>query len=130
METKPVGESMGGTLTLIADNEKDVLKLQPDDLLFIESSDNYCTIVHLKDEPVGAGKLLKPLLRSSLSRLETQINRPHIVRCHRSYVVNLNRVERVTGNAQGYKLHLLNGQLQVPVARKYNDTLVTELKSL
>lgn len=113
------------TLTLVADNEKDRLTLQAADLLFIESSDNYCTIAHLKD-----GKLQKPLLRSSLSRLEKQIALAHIVRCHRSYVVNLDRVERVTGNAQGYKLHLLGGQVLLPVARQYNDSLVAELKAL
>ena len=72
----------------------------------------------------------KPLLRSSLSRLEKQIDQPHIVRCHRSYVVNINRVERVTGNAQGYKLHLFAGQFLIPVARQYNESLVAGLKDL
>lgn len=112
-------------LTLIAENEKDTLTFPAEALLFIESSDNYCTVAYLKNnQPV------KPLLRSSLSRLEKQIAQPHVVRCHRSYVVNLNRVERVTGNAQGYKLHLLDGQFQIPVARQYNDTLVAELRVL
>ena len=112
-------------ITLVADNEKDTLTLLADELLFIESSDNYCTIVYRKN-----GRLTKPLVRSSLSRLEKKIARPHIVRCHRSYVVNLNQIERVTGNAQGYKLHLLEGQFQIPVARQYNETLVAELKAL
>jgi DNA-binding LytR/AlgR family response regulator len=112
-------------LRLTAENEKDHLSLPAADLLFIESSDNYCTVVYLKN-----GQPAKPLLRSSLSRLENQLNRAHIVRCHRSYLVNLDRVERVTGNAQGYKLHLLNGQFIIPVARQYNDTLVAELKAL
>ncbi len=113
------------TLTLIADNEKDAVMFLAEDLLFIESSDNYCTVVHLKNEQVS-----KSLLRSSLSRLEKQVAQPHSVRCHRSYVVNLNRVERVTGNAQGYKLHLFSGQFVVPVARQYNETLIAELKAL
>ncbi|GAB4005804.1 LytTR family DNA-binding domain-containing protein [Spirosoma migulaei] len=118
-------EIVGTTVTLVADNEKDKLVLSAESLIFIESSDNYCTVVHLKN-----GQPVKPLLRSSLGRLEKQIAKPHIVRCHRSYVVNLNRVERVTGNAQGYKLHLLDGQFQIPVARQYNETLVAELKTL
>jgi hypothetical protein len=117
-------------LTLVADNEKDSITLSPADLLFIESSDNYSTVVYLKNNPTGQLQPVKPLLRSSLSRLEGQITSPHIVRCHRSYIVNLDRIERVTGNAQGYKLHLLGGQFQVPVARKYNETLVAELKAL
>ena len=119
------------TLTLIADNEKDTLKLRPDALLFIESSDNYCTVVHLKSTPTSTDQPVKSLLRSSLSRFETQLEgQPHIVRCHRSFVVNLDRVERVTGNAQGYKLHLFGGQFQVPVARRFNDNLISQLKSL
>jgi hypothetical protein len=113
------------TVTLVADNEKDKLVLLIESLIFIESSDNYCTVVYLKN-----GQTAKPLLRSSLARLEKQIAQPHIVRCHRSFVVNLNRVERVTGNAQGYKLHLTGGQFQIPVARQYNETLVAELKTL
>ncbi|ADB41711.1 LytTR family DNA-binding domain-containing protein [Spirosoma linguale] len=126
--TAPVGpatEPVNATVTLVADNEKDSVSLDAEDLLFVESSDNYCTVTYLKNKQVA-----KPLLRSSLSRLEKQITQPYIVRCHRSYIVNLNRVERVTGNAQGYKLHLLSGQFIVPVSRQYNETLIAELKAL
>lgn len=122
-------------LNLVADNEKDSLTLGADKLLFIESSDNYCTVVYLAYTAAGTEQSLKPLLRTSLSRLETQLARSqgsgsHIVRCHRSYIVNLSRVERVTGNAQGYKLHLMGGQFQVPVARRFNDTLIARLKTV
>lgn len=112
-------------ITLLADNEKDILTLSPADLLFIESSDNYCTVYHIYN-----GKLRKPLLRSSLSRMENQLAAyPHLVRCHRSFIVNLDKVERVTGNAQGYKLHLFGSELEVPVARRYNETLVARLRA-
>lgn len=111
-------------ITLIAENEKDTLTLSPTSLLCVESSDNYCTIYFVQD-----GKLQKPLLRSSLSRVESQLaDHSRLVRCHRSFIVNLDRVERVTGNAQGYKLHLLHGEIEVPVARRYNETLVVELR--
>ena len=113
------------SITLLADNEKDTLTLVATDLLYIESSDNYCTVVYHQGEKVN-----KPLLRSSLSRLAGQINQPRIVRCHRSYLVNLDRVARVTGNAQGYKLHLTDDTFTIPVSRQYNDTLVAELKGL
>ncbi|UTA67947.1 LytTR family DNA-binding domain-containing protein [Emticicia sp. 21SJ11W-3] len=115
-------EEKGITLKLIAENEKDVLELKADDLLFIESSDNYSTVVYNQ-----AQTLQKVLLRSSLTRLENQINQPAIVRCHRSYIVNLSKVEKVTGNAQGYKLHLQLFELTIPVARKYSE-IVDKLK--
>lgn len=120
------GGSLAGNelLILVAENGKDSLQLTLADLLAMESSDNYCTVFYVKN-----GSLAKELIRSSLSRLEHQLGEEApFARCHRSYVVNLDRVERVSGNAQGYKLHLLNSQLVVPVARKYNDTLVAGLK--
>lgn len=108
--------------TFIAENEKDVLHLPSKSLFFIESSDNYSTIYFEKEQ-----KLQKEILRSSLVRLESQIAYPNIIRCHRSFIVNLEKVARVTGNAQGYQLHLIDFTLQVPVARKYSE-IVTKLK--
>lgn len=129
-------------IRLIAENERDTFTLPPTHLLAIESSDNYCTVFFALKQT-----LAKELMRSSLSRLEKQLTNLQevnqqkqpmsathpsrvFVRCHRSYVVNLEQVERISGNAQGYKLHLLNGQLTVPVARKYNDTLIANLGKL
>jgi len=124
--SEPTSAATAAALTFLAENEKDTFEVRPGDLLFIESSDNYSTFHYLKN-----GQPAKTLLRSSLSRLEGQLtSQPSLVRCHRSYIVNLLNVEKVTGNAQGYKLHLHDGAYQVPVARKYNDSLVSELKRL
>lgn len=127
----PVAADPPLSITLTAENEKDRLSVPAADLLYIESSDNYSTVVYLNN-----GQPARTLLRSSLSRLEGQLvsapatGHAPLVRCHRSYMVNLEKVEKVTGNAQGYKLHLHDGQFQIPVARKYNDTLVAQLKAL
>lgn len=107
-------------ITFIAENEKDKIQVSVADLLYIESSDNYATIVFWKKD-----KLQKELIRGSLSRLESQISQNFIQRCHRSYIVNLHQVVSVSGNAQGYKLHFENTDLLVPVARKY-ASLVTQ----
>ncbi|QHL87998.1 LytTR family transcriptional regulator [Nibribacter ruber] len=99
-------------ITLIAENGKDTLTLEAAHLLYIEASDNYCTVFYLQNNA-----LQKHLLRSSLSRLENQITQLEVVRCHRSYLVNLDRVQNVSGNAQGYKLHFAQTGQTVPVAR-------------
>ncbi len=107
----------------IAENEKDKLSVNADDVLYVESSDNYCTIYFLQEE-----KCQKVILRSSLSRLEQQVNdKQHIVRCHRSFIVNLKQVAAVSGNAQGYKFHLHHNNMMVPVARK-NASLVEQFR--
>ncbi|MDZ7934123.1 MAG: LytTR family DNA-binding domain-containing protein [Emticicia sp.] len=115
-ENKPVIESKA--LKLMAENEKDFLEFDAENLFYIESSDNYSTVCFEKNQ-----KLQKELLRSSLTRLEGQISTENIVRCHRSFIVNLDKVEKITGNAQGYKLHLTIPELLVPVARKYSEVV-------
>ncbi|KPM48648.1 LytR/AlgR family response regulator transcription factor [Jiulongibacter sediminis] len=108
-------------IELTAENGIDKIEFESNELLFIESADNYSKVVLKTSEP--------ELLRSSLSRLESQILSKNIKRCHRSFIVNLDKVERVTGNAQGYKLHLEGSETLVPVARKYSE-LVHELREV
>ena len=88
----------------------------------MESADNYAIIYLIEN-----GAQRKEMLRSSLTRLLSQINDTEVVRCHRSYIVNLSQVQEVSGNAQGYKLHLENCDALVPVARKYSE-IVEKLK--
>jgi hypothetical protein len=106
------------TLKLLAENGKDFLEIESTELRYIESSDNYSTVYFYKN-----GTLNKSLLRSSLTRLESQIADTKIVRTHRSYIVNLASVVKVSGNAQGFKLHFENMPVIIPVARKYSNVL-------
>ena len=109
-------------LNLVAENGKDVYKIKCADLLYIESTDNYSSLYILDN-----GKSKKDLIRSTLSKIEIVLNDTNIVRCHRSYIVNLDHVAKVSGNAQGFKLHLSSGEIVVPVARKYS-AIIERLK--
>ena len=42
-------------------------------------------------------------------------------RCHRAYIVNLDKIEQVEGNAQGYKLKLQGTEDLIPVSRNLNS---------
>jgi hypothetical protein len=117
------GVDLPQTIVFIAENEKDTLAVSVNDLLFIESADNYSEIVFVQN-----GTSEKVLLRGSLSSFEEQAHHPDIVRCHRSFVVNLQQVESISGNAQGYKLQLKNCDSPVPVARRYGDLVAAYFK--
>ncbi len=107
-------EVADSTIELLAENGKDKLTLKQTQLFYIESADNYSSVYSLQNN-----KPVIDLIRGSLTRLEEQIKSPEIVRCHRSYIVNLNQVDSLTGNAQGYKLHFKEISAVVPLARKY-----------
>ena len=64
--------------------------------------------------------LKKVTYRITLSSFEVQLTETtSLIRCHRSYIVNLEKVEKISGNAQGLKLELKNESEIVPVSRKY-----------
>ncbi len=106
----------------ISSNLKDTsFVLDESQFLFAKSEGNYIEINTL-NEPVKVYRL-------NLKELDHQIQSNYLLRCHRSYLVNLVRVERITGNAQGLKLYFPGG-LKVPVSRKYINQVRTQLVDL
>ena len=112
-------------ITFIAENEKDKIELVPEQLLYIESADNYSNIVFIENE-----RIKKQLMRSSLKRIESQVKFDFIVRCHRTFIVNLKNVKNVEGNAAGYKLSFEIESYFVPVSRNYGNSILEKLKAL
>jgi hypothetical protein len=108
-------------LHLSADNEREVFTVASGDLLFLESQDNYVTVVYLHE-----GRRQTRLLRSSLKRLEAMLP-ANCQRCHRSFVVNLVQVRACHGNQHGLKLHFAGGDEPVPVSRAYAGAILAAL---
>ncbi|NIT56621.1 MAG: hypothetical protein GWN00_10430 [Aliifodinibius sp.] len=123
--TAQASHKTNSKIKLVSENNTDTLILSPEDLLVIQSSDNYSTIIW--EEGL---EIKKTLLRSTLKRLAAQIKFAHIVRCHRSYIVNLMRVYSVSGNANGYKLYLKGYPEAVPVARGYGKEVMQILERI
>lgn len=111
-------------LILIAENERDKLEIKLEDLLFIESQDNYSSVVI-----VEGLKVKKQLIRSSLKRLESQIQSKMVKRCHRAFMVNLSKVAKVEGNAAGYILSFSESETKVPVSRNYGPEVMSYFKT-
>lgn len=124
-DPEPLKNVSSGKLVLIAENEKDKFELEANDLLYIESADNYSNVVFTEN-----GKLNRQLIRGSLKRLETQLNEPFILRCHRTYIVNLNNVIKVEGNAAGYRLFFEQDKDPVPVSRGFGPFIIEKLKTI
>ncbi|WP_224996463.1 LytTR family DNA-binding domain-containing protein [Cesiribacter sp. SM1] len=108
---------------LSGENKDEAIQLNLQDLLYIAAAGNY-TEIH----QCNGNEIKKSLLRSSLSRLEDQLGEiPLIARCHRSYLVNLEQVIRVSGNAQGYQLHLKGSHQRVPVGRSFAKKILEQI---
>ncbi len=105
-------ELAGQRIFLIGENQNERLEIDADRLFYVKASDNYVEAFH------GIGGTDRKVLRGSLRSFEDQLkDHPQFHRCHKSYVVNMDLVERVSGNAQGLRLHLKGGSAEVPVSR-------------
>jgi hypothetical protein len=104
-------------ITIFSENQKDELKLQLSNLLFIQAADNYIEVHYLEQQ-----KLKKVLIRNSLKQIEQDlIQHPVLFRCHKSFLVNIKKISSFSGNAQGYRLHFKETVFKVPVSRKLNE---------
>ncbi len=92
--------------------KSDDFDLNIERFLFAKSDGNYLEFYFEEDET-------KQLKRISIKELASQlVSYPFIFKSHRSFIVNLTKVKKVAGNAQGYKLQLKGSKESAPVSRQ------------
>lgn len=100
-------------LLFVADGGYDQLEIPVPNLLFVESADNYVKITYTQQN-----KVTTTMLRQTMKKVAMQCSGyKNLLRCHRSYMVNIDNVREVEGNAQGLKLHMKYDAGFVPVSR-------------
>jgi hypothetical protein len=111
-------------VTLVGENQDENLTLPLSNILYLAAQDNYVQVFFLEN-----GQLKQRLLRATLRKMEeTLAGYPAFFRCHRTYLVNFERVENISGNAQGYRLHLSGAPDTIPVSRSLNEQVRTRLR--
>jgi hypothetical protein len=114
------------TIVISSETKGELLVLAPINLLYINAADNYVKLNFLEN-----GVITNRLFRTTLKTIEAQLaGYPQFFRCHRTHIVNLEKVIHITGNAQGYKLHLNETADIIPVSRSLNNTVTQKLKSI
>ena len=96
--------------------------LKDESFSFNEDDFNYAIAVgnYIDVSILVENTLKRVTYRVTLSSFEAQLaESSSLIRCHRSYVVNLKKVENISGNAQGLKFKLKNQSELIPVSRKY-----------
>jgi DNA-binding LytR/AlgR family response regulator len=94
------------------------------DLLYLEASENYVTVHYLDHTQPN-----RMLLRNSMKRMEEQLSEFPVVRCHRSYMVNLSLVKVAKKTKTGMVVELSTAvPIRLPVSETYKDEVVRRLK--
>lgn len=118
METEVIKSTI-----LSGENADDQLEVEAVDIICINAAENYVEVYFRNGDAVE-----RKLLRSTLKSVRQQLREyTSFYRCHRSWIVNLDHVSLVKGNAQGYRLVLDKVGLEVPVSRTLNHELDSRL---
>lgn len=117
---------LSNVLLTLNGSTRESVSCAPEQFLFLEVEGNYIK-VHYESE----GKEVTRMLRTTIKQLEEEVVAHHgIVRCHRAFIVNLNRVNRVAGNSQGYRLCITGSLEEIPVSRRYAKAVHQQLEEL
>jgi hypothetical protein len=103
-------------------DDKGVLKfsVKKENLLYLESAENYVSICYINKDKVS-----KYLLRDTLKKIEETFSGSEIIRCHRSYMVNFEKVKVIRRDSDGLKLGFDNPLVaDIPVSKTYIDPVM------
>jgi len=103
-------------------DEKGILKfsVKKENILYLESAENYVSICYL-----NKGKVSNFLLRDTLKKVEESFSGTDIIRCHRSYMVNFEKVKVIKRDREGLKLELDNLSVtDIPVSKTYVSSVM------
>lgn len=107
---------------ILDENDALHIAIDLDQVLYMKSADNYVAVYYLKEE-----KVKKELVRTTMKKLESELQDFPIRRCHRSFMVNIKKISVSEKSQQGLSLSLKDypGE-NIPVSKNYK-ALFTQL---
>ncbi len=102
----------------LADNNGNLrLSVKLDTLYYIEAQDNYIRVYYL-----SKGKLTSYMLRCKLKTVAENCAGSSLVRCHRSFMVNIKKIKVLRREKDGVFIDMdCEGINPIPVSRSYSD---------
>ena len=95
------------------------LSIRRENLVMIESADNYVCVYYLSDQ-----KVKKSMVRNTLNRIAEHLQGSRIVRCHRSYMINLDHAQVLHRDKEGVFIELgIDGIPDIPISRTYANNI-------
>ena len=89
-------------------------------IVYIESAGNYVNIVY-----EDSGKLVRFSLRNTLKSIEKVCSENDLVRCHRSYFINLHKVKVLRKSPEGVFAEMdADGVSDIPVSKSYANEVI------
>jgi|GEM_PF-6478435 len=111
------GPETDEVIVLRGENDRDMLRLSPRDLLYVAAKGNYSEVAYLRN-----GAPVTALLRTSLKSIAEQTGEAALTRSHRSFLVNLNAAQRITAKSDIMTIAFPGG-VSAPVSRQHRSAI-------
>ncbi|MEM7102176.1 MAG: LytTR family DNA-binding domain-containing protein [Bacteroidota bacterium] len=119
---KPIRSAGSRMVFLSSENGKDKIGIALNQLLYLEAQDNYVAVFHLEGDVIR-----KNLFRNTLKNMEASFHELPVVRCHRSYLVNLANIQSIARKGRQLKLYLTDLPHPISVSRSYLEDFLKYL---
>jgi len=93
-----------------------IVKVDIDDIHLVKADRSYCLVYTSSNEYI---------LTFPMKSLEDYLPSRKFIRTHRSYLINLDKIEAITDNQE---VLLLGNNLQAPISRRYKNTVLKRLR--
>jgi hypothetical protein len=102
------------------------LSINTDALYYLESEDNYIKVYYKHQE-----RVLSYMLRCRTRSVEESLKDTSMVRCHRSYIVNINKIQFMEEDKRMHYITLNDKSIaRIPVSKSYYDKVVASLNAI
>ena len=102
------------------------LSINTDALYYLESEDNYMKVYYKHKE-----RILSYMLRCRTRSVEESLKDTSMVRCHRSYIVNINKIQFLEEDKRMHYITLNDKSIgRIPVSKSYYDKVLASLNTL
>jgi len=109
-------------IKILSKNNDETITIELNQLICVKSEGNYLKVYFLEENTITS-----KLIRNSISKVEEQlIIFEKVKRCHRSFLVNLDKVEKITGNARSLNLYISSIDFTIPVSRSFPKEIFKE----
>ncbi|MFO7828852.1 MAG: LytTR family DNA-binding domain-containing protein [Bacteroidales bacterium] len=94
---------------------KDNLSIKVSLLVLIRAANNYIEVFWKEKNGIK-----NQMIRTSLKNAEELLKEHNFIfKCHRSYMVNINFIDKIEGSVQGYKIYFEDVDFPVPVSKNF-----------
>ena len=113
-------------ITLFDNNGMMKFSIRQDNLYFIEADDNYIQVWYTD----ANGQMKQYMLRCRLKTVEDSFADSDLVRCHRKYIVNINKVRVLRSEDKSYSIDLdIDSVDAIPISKTYEQAVLARFNS-